>query len=436
MLAPTVAYYRALYYYWVRGGRFIDCPVFESRRARCHVYSLALIPDLWSRPHYRNGDFREDMRKNLRDVAVPGTGIPLSVFAVAKPLTYFFLLVLYPLICLVAALNRAVRPGRVDPEQSAEAARAKSFPARVSACYTEQLLEPRDWFSFWRLNCRLATLHSSVTGETDYGCEDKWTFLTKAKELGVAVSPFMEIEGIVCKHRNEEGGLGFCSFRNAAAGGDWIIQRKLQNGPFLSSLLPERAPLSTFRIISASRGGLKSGVLGPAGVVVRDDIRALSCVWRAGRKDALTDHSAVLFNVDPITGIIKKGTSNVHWYQRGPLKPLSTPWLSTHGVEAHPDTGKRITGTQVPNMQAIMDFVCDAHLKLCPHVPMCGWDVALTENEGMLLLEGNFSCNFFRGDFDQDWYFEFVEDYFTEMERLQMRGETANPLAGQKSHVH
>lgn len=39
--------------------------------------------------------------------------------------------------------------------------------------YVEQLLCPQDWFSFWRLNCRLASYHALVTGSKGYGQEDK-----------------------------------------------------------------------------------------------------------------------------------------------------------------------------------------------------------------------------------------------------------------------
>jgi hypothetical protein len=221
----------------------------------------------------------------------------------------------------------------------------------------------------------------------------------------------------VCKHRNEEGGLGFASFRNATEGGDWIIQEKIENGPFLASLLPENAPLSTFRIISASRGGLKSGT-SSRGKVTMDDITALSCVWRAGRKGAATDHSAVLFNMDPQTGMIKAGTTNNHWYQRGFSKIFTTPWTSQQNITRHPNTDQLITGTQVPNQQKMMDFVRDAHLRMMPHVPLAGWDVAWCGDDNkMLLLEANLSCNFFRGDFDHDAYFQFVEDYFLNLEQ-------------------
>lgn len=39
--------------------------------------------------------------------------------------------------------------------------------------YVEQLLCPQDWFSFWRLNCRLASYHALVTSSKGYAQEDK-----------------------------------------------------------------------------------------------------------------------------------------------------------------------------------------------------------------------------------------------------------------------
>ena len=75
-------------------------------------------------------------------------------------------------------------------------------------------------------------------------------------------------------------------------------------------------------------------------------------------------------------------------------------------------------------MEEIMDFVRKAHLRLIPHVPLCGWDVAITENNGILLLEGNLSCNFFRGDFDQKSYFNFVKDYLITIDHSKNRKES------------
>jgi len=394
-LLSFIDYYRSLNYFLRQNGSLEECPYFKDNiQAQCHIYSLSLIFFLWDKPHYRSGTFQNDMLKNLRNVAVPGTGIPLSIFATSKLLAYWMILVGYPIIAVISAVYASNR----------------DF---VEFCrlFEEQLVQPQDWFSFWRLNCRLATSHAYMTNnkwKNEYDVEDKWTFLIESEKKGINVTPFMKVEGVVCKHRNEEGGLGYQSFTNASVGGDWIIQERLNNGPFLKSLLPSDAPLSTFRIISSSRGGLSDGKK----EVDIDDITALSCVWRAGRSKALTDHSAIMFNVNPKTGEIKKGTTNAHWYQLGISKIFSTPWLSEHNVTHHPDTGVPITGLVIPNMKEMMDFVREAHLRLIPHVPLCGWDVAFTENHGVLLLEGNLSCNFFRGDFDQEKYFKFVKDYF------------------------
>lgn len=71
-----------------------------------------------------------------------------------------------------------------------------------------------------------------------------------------------------------------------------------------------------------------------------DCIEPLSCVFRAGRQGADTDHSSILFDVDAKTGTILKGTTNAHWYQLGPNKVLTTPWTSTHDTTHHPDNNK------------------------------------------------------------------------------------------------
>jgi len=394
-----VGFYQTMWYYLVTGGSFTDCPYFVGeRQVRCQLYSLTLIMDLWSKPHYRNGTFQDDMIKNLRNVAVPGTGIPLSLFCYFKFQCLLAILLLYPLVALISAIN----VGGTCWE-------------KTNAAFCEQLLAPQDWFSFWRMNCRLASLHASVTHEEGYRFEDKWSFLTVGEERGVPVSPWLKTKGLFVKHRNEEGGLGCASYANANAGGDWIIQECLENADSIKHLLPDNAPLSTLRVISGSRGGIQSPQHG-----AKAQVECLSCVFRAGRAGAMTDHESILFDVDTTTGTIKKGTTNAHWYELGLHKTLSTPWTSTHHVTHHPDTGNMVTGETLPDMAGILRLVEDAHTKLAPGVPLIGWDVAIT-TKGMFLLEGNFSCNFFRGYFDQDLYFRFVEDYFLDLEDQQKK---------------
>jgi len=393
-------FYQTMYYYLIHGGSFEDCPYFtESRSIRCQLYSLTLILYLWDKDHYRNGTFRDDMIKNLRNVAVPGTGIPLSIFCYFRFVCVLCILFVYPLLAIISAMN--LGGGHIE---------------KVCSLFYEQLLCPQDWFSFWRLNCRLASLHALVTKEQGYEFEDKWKFLTVGEERSVPVSPWLKTKGLFVKHRNEEGGLGCASYSNAIAGGDWIIQECLENADSIKHLLPEDAPLSTLRVISGSRGGIKSKSRSKSGS--EKLIECLSCVFRAGRAGALTDHESILFDVDTASGNIKKGTTNAHWYELGLNKITTCPWTSTHNVTHHPDTGAPIAGQQLPDMEGILSLVEDAHAKLAPGVPLIGWDVAIT-SKGVFLLEGNFSCNFFRGTFDQEAYFRFVEDYFLDLEHQQ-----------------
>ena len=54
-------------------------------------------------------------------------------------------------------------------------------------------------------------------------------------------------------------------------------------------------------------------------------------------------------------------------------------------------------------------------------MPLAGWDVALTKEAGMCLLEVNLSCNFFRGTFDQREYFKFCNEYFAFLDKASRR---------------
>lgn len=398
-LEDLCTFYRTIFYFLWYEGSFADCPHFKGdTQARCHLYSLSLILYLWNRPHYRNGTFQEDMVKNLRNVAVPGTGIPLSIFCYFRVTVLWVMLVAYPLICVVAAYKAA-------------AGQLSAMPHH----FVEQLLHPQDWFSYWRLNCRLASLHAHQTRDQGYEFEDKWTFLTLGKQRGVSVTPWLKTHKLFVKHRNEEGGLGCASYSNAAHGGDWIIQECLTNGAEIAPLLPEDAPLSTFRVMTASDGGLSTVSEGC------ETVRSLSCVFRAGRAGAMTDHSSILFDVDTATGTIRKGTTNQHWYELGLSKIASTPWTSAHDTTHHPDCGALIAGQQLPNIAKILKTAEDAHRRLSPGVPIIGWDVAVTDR-GFFLLEGNFSSNFFRGTFDKAAYFDFVSKYFVDLEKRRKAG--------------
>jgi hypothetical protein len=383
-------YQQALFYYWFRGGSFRDSPYFKDRiKAQVHVFGVALDLKLWSRIHYRKPSYRVDLSDNLRNVAIPGTGVRLSCLAQSRVVAWGFYVFVNPVLCFIAALNDSRVAGRL-------------WPSTIAEAFREHLLEPNNWFNYWRINSRLAAWHANVTASDHYAAESKWEFLTWGEKRGVKITPFLKDARIVCKHKNEEGGLGIAFYQNAAAGGDWIIQPALTNDVFLEELLPPNAPLSTFRVITASMGGItgKSGV------------KVLSCVLRAGRTNADTDHSCVMFNVDTSTGVIGQGLANSHWYQCGLRKALRCPLTPPPSFTNHPDNGKCYVGVKIPNFEVHLKEVIQAHEKLCPEVPLAGWDLALTKEVGPCLLEANLSCNFFKGSFDQKWYLEFIRDYF------------------------
>lgn len=406
LVADTITYYRAIIFFLVQGGSYrSSSKLFDTKRYGTHealrikvyLFSLCLAYKLWDKPHYRKSSYAADVRDNFRNVAIPGTGIPLSILARHKACFILFITCLYPWLCLAAAIAHARRTER-----------------SLADAYREQLLAPRDWFSLWRINSRLSAWHSLATrskkasasddGWHDYALENKWAFLEKGLKLGVAVSPILHVPRLCVKHRNEEGGLGIHFFNNALHGGDWIIQEVMQNEASIAELLPRDAPLSTFRVMTAS-------MMGRLDARGTDDVVALSCVFRAGRSGAQTDHKSVLFDVDRNTGTIRHGTTNAHWYKLG--HTFGVPWGPPNPILNHPDTGSPVAGKQIPDFQKrVLDVTIEAHKKLIPRVPIAGWDVVLSKEHGPCLLEVNLSCNFFRGSFDEKFYFDFVDRYF------------------------
>jgi hypothetical protein len=410
-----LGFYGSLLHYWVRGGAYADSPFFaDDLHAKTYVYSIALLHSLWSEPHYRHPSFHVDLVKNLRNVAIPGTGLPLSVVSSSRLLLFPFLLFVYPWLCAIGAALELGKP---------YASKQGGPLQRWLRTFEQILVRPQNWFAFWRVNCHVVSLHSLKTNSPGYRMENKWDFLLEAEKEGIAVSPYLKTPGsLVVKDRNEEGGMGIYMFDNAAAGGDWIIQEKLENAPAIKKLLPGVAPLSTFRIITASRYGLGKSEKELGG---RAGVKSLSCVFRAGLEGASTDHKSIMFDVDMETGKILKGSTTTHWYRLGPHHVARGKLSVGHDITNHPDTGVPITGNVIKEIKQMKELCEEAHFKLMKDVPLCGWDVAIT-NLGVLLLEVNISCNFFRGTFDQPWYFEFLDDFFRHLETLPTPAKKAN----------
>ena len=394
LLGHTKTFYQGFLHYWCGAGRHSPYQLGEKstfkplrplptdtddeklfkQNARIHLYSLASNFYLYHKPHYRKGSYRSDLLDNLRNVAVPGTGVALSLFARAKILGLGFLFTAYPALSLVASLHQWIKT------------RGQSSVAQE---YATRLLAPDDWFSYWRLNCNIVGLHALLNDmPEDYEMENKWTFLEQGTQRGVPVSPYLQTPGIVVKHRNEEGGMGIFFYKNAVAGGDWIIQERIENSAWVQSHLPPNAPLSTFRVITCSRASIHMDQPARA-----EDITALSCVFRAGRAGAATDHDSILFDVNPQTGVIGGGTTNAHWYKLGlhNTLPGRCDWRSSHSYQTHPDGDIPVAGSTVPDIKGMLKLVEESHLKMIPRVPFAGWDVVLTTDPKLptCLLEVN-----------------------------------------------
>jgi len=422
----TLTYYRGFFHYLLGSGRNSEYAtdlkestlaalrpapgdsqdvLLFKQHARIHLFQLAAQFFLYDKPHYRKGSYREDLVDNLENVAIPGTGLKLSWIAFNRVVGLGFLLSAYPTISLVASVHRWFM---------------SKFQSSISGEFATRLLAPDDWFSYWRLNCTVVGLHALLNDSpVDYEMENKWTFLKEGAKRGVPISPFLDTPGIVVKHKNEEGGLGIHFYRNACAGGDWIIQKTISNSDWVSTLLPKNAPLSTFRVITQSRAALD--LTKKAKV---EDVKSLSCVFRAGRAGADTDHSSILFDVDVDSGLIRGGTTNAHWYRVGMLEtiPGRCPWRSHHDYTHHPDGDIPVKGTFVPDIKNLLALVEKSHFDLCPGVPFAGWDVVLSADPDVpvCLLEVNLSCNFFRGSFDKKLYLDFIDGAFSALQSKRL----------------
>ncbi|KAL7573771.1 hypothetical protein ACA910_007800 [Epithemia clementina (nom. ined.)] len=441
----TATFYKGFFYYLCGKGRtgpfethihatgFLpihqsDSPatILFKQHARVHLFSLASNFYLYNRPHYRKPSYRADLVDNLRNVAIPGTGIPLSWMAMSRWVALPYLLTVYPTVSWIAACHYALTTTTETTKSISAMAK------RLTDEYARRLLAPDDWFSYWRLNCNVVALHSLFNEKEsakDYEMENKWTFLQEGQKRGVPVSPFMDLPAIVVKHRNEEGGMGIFFYKNATVGGDWIIQERIENSEWVSSLLPPNAPLSTFRFITCSKAFamMDNGSNTKAALPDRSlCIKALSCVFRAGRKGAATDHSSILFDVDVQSGLIRRGTTNSNWYQLGLAALLTCPWRSREDrddYQTHPDgNGIAVSGNYIPDMEGIVRLVEQAHYDMCPTVPFAGWDVVLSADPKLpvCLLEVNLSCNFFRGSFDKKYYLDFIESNFEKLQAQRL----------------
>ena len=183
--------------------------------------------------------------------------------------------------------------------------------------------------------------------------------------------------------------------------GDWVAQKALRNCAEVQKWCTPTAPLSTYRIITTCT----AGVAGPESqcfykqapknnpdlaqrleverqaVVHANPPQVVGIAFRAGRagrdQDKLTD-GAVFYGVNLATKCVGLGTNWQQFTRNMPEEP---------SIALHPDSGVRVEGQSLWFDESSQ--ICrDAHARLCPGVPIVGWDVALSEL-GPVLVEAN-----------------------------------------------
>ena len=92
-----------------------------------------------------------------------GTGVPLSVFCHSYHSCLFFIVFINPWICFFGAFNKS----RIEQKKT-NAFSLEAFVTDLVKFYRTHLLHPDDWFSLWRLNCRLVSYHSHLTKAKGY----------------------------------------------------------------------------------------------------------------------------------------------------------------------------------------------------------------------------------------------------------------------------
>jgi hypothetical protein len=167
-IANTFKYIYTIYSFVLLKKKYSEVTILDDDiQAKSLIFSYVIIFKFYDQPHYRSTNFRQDMIDNLSNVAIPGTGIPLSLFSRSYWVSLWYVMFVVPFVCWCGAINTVLKSSYS----------IGSFFSQVCDMYIEYLYHPDDWFSFWRLNCRLATYHSGVERDTGnavgYSMEDK-----------------------------------------------------------------------------------------------------------------------------------------------------------------------------------------------------------------------------------------------------------------------
>ena len=135
-IANTFKYYYAIYAFVILGKKYSEVSICEDDiQAKALIFSYSIIFKMYNQPHYRSSSFRQDMIDNLANVAIPGTGVPLSLFSRSYWVTLFYVMFIIPFICFCGAVNAVLKDSYT----------MSTFTSLVTDTYIEYLYHPDDW---------------------------------------------------------------------------------------------------------------------------------------------------------------------------------------------------------------------------------------------------------------------------------------------------
>merc|ERR1712228_197340 len=112
------------------------------RRARLQTWQVRLVFQLWDAKHYRCESFAQDLRDNLRNLALPGKVLPLSLWVSFQWTAWVFALVVNPVACLFAALAVLL----CDKEVKDPLSNLPAFLRALSVAYQSSCSHPKIGF--------------------------------------------------------------------------------------------------------------------------------------------------------------------------------------------------------------------------------------------------------------------------------------------------
>lgn len=106
-----------------------------------------------------------------------------------------------------------------------------------------------------------------------------------------------------------------------------------------------------------------------------EQLHTIACFIKIGRGESVVDNGGAggfLAAIDEVTG------------------KITTPGKTEYGevIEVHPDTGIPLVGFQIPEWEELLKLVKELPTVL-PEQKYVGWDLALSETKGWVLVEGN-----------------------------------------------